>query len=538
VIVRDKGIATDADLGPLLESPPATTPEVLKQLRYMYDAGGWVLVESAIADLPIDLRWLLESEAVDINGLGRLHEALGIVTAGDVGAAIARRAIAEIGGFDESVESAVARALPRLRASLPRIPLGRAIALAQPIISRLQELPQVAAVTPVGSVRRGLDFVGDIELVAVTDAAEPAIDTFVGLLDHSRILHRSDSRAYLLTDRVQLGLRCVEPSSAGAALLHLTGSVAHLTALRAVANERGGSLEPDGLVCPEGERVAVSEEAIYNRLGMPFIPPEIRTGSDEIDAARSGRLPALVTRDDIRGDLHMHTEWSDGRDTIEAMVQAAMALGYEYMAITDHSPSSAATRNLTADAVSRQADEIARLRERYPLISILHGCEVDILQDGHLDFPTRILERFDIVLASLHEAMGHSPERLMRRYQAAMRHPLVTIITHPTNRVVPHRKGYDLDYDRLFALAAETGTVVEVDGSPSHLDLHGTLARKAVAAGATIAIDSDCHRAEMLDRQMQLGLMLARSGWVERRHVLNARPLAEVRALIAAKRGA
>jgi DNA polymerase (family 10) len=234
----------------------------------------------------------------------------------------------------------------------------------------------------------------------------------------------------------------------------------------------------------------------------------------------------------------MHSTWSDGRDPIEAMVKAARALGYEYIAITDHSPRSAAVRNLTVDGVRKQADEIAALREKYPDIAILHGCEVDIMSDGRLDFPDKILQQFDIVLASLHDGADHSPQQLMNRYAGAMQHPLVTMITHPTNRILPHRPGYDLDYDQLFAFAAEHRTVLEIDGAPGHLDLDGALARRAVAAGVTVAIDSDAHRAEMLGRQMQLGILTARRGWIEPHHVLNARPLADVRAYIAAKRGA
>jgi DNA polymerase (family 10) len=217
-------------------------------------------------------------------------------------------------------------------------------------------------------------------------------------------------------------------------------------------------------------------------------------------------------------------------------VQACVNLGYEYLAITEHSPHSAASRNLSVESIARQADEIAALRERYPQISILHGCEVDILPDGRLDFPDRVLERLDIVLASLHERVGHSPEQLLRRYKTAMRHPLVALVTHPTNRLVPHREGYDLDYERLFEAAVETGTLLEIDGSPAHLDLDGALARRAIAAGAMVAVDSDCHRAELLDRQMSLGVTTARRGWVESRHVVNTRPFPELLARIAAKR--
>ena len=233
----------------------------------------------------------------------------------------------------------------------------------------------------------------------------------------------------------------------------------------------------------------------------------------------------------------MHTAYSDGRDSVEAMVRACVDLGYEYMAITDHSPRSSASASLTLESIAAQADEIAQLRERYPQIAILHGCEVDILPDETLDFPDRVLERFDIVLASLHDRAGQGPETLLRRYLAAMRHPLVSIITHPTNRLVPSRPGYDLDYQRLFAAAVETGTMIEIDGGPSHLDLDGVLARQAVAAGTMLVVDSDSHRAEALGRQMEFGLKTARRGWVEARHVMNTRSIADIRSLIAGKRG-
>ncbi len=188
------------------------------------------------------------------------------------------------------------------------------------------------------------------------------------------------------------------------------------------------------------------------------------------------------------------------------------------------------------DSVKRQADEIAALRDAHPNIVILHGCEVDILPDGRLDFPDRVLERFDIVLASLHERAGQGPDQLLRRYLAAIRHPLVNLITHPSNRLVPHRAGYDIDYDRLFEAAVETGTLLEVDGAPGHLDLPGELARRATALGVMLTIDSDCHRADLLDRQMRFGVATARRGWVESRHVLNTRAIDEVRAFIASKR--
>jgi DNA polymerase (family 10) len=531
-------IESDNDLDPLFGSSPAgADPAALARLRQMYEAGGWVLVESAVADLPADLRWLYESDAVSLEQLAALHRALGVTTVADLRAAVDEQQIRRIEGLDAETERRIAAALPSLRAHVPRVPLGRATALAAPVLDALRATPGVEWAEPTGSLRRGQDLVGDIELLAPADDPADAIEAVADLPHLSHTLHRSARRVYVLTERAQIGVRVPEPRVAGAAQLYLTGSAGHFATLRERARERGLSLGKDGLAGADGTTfAAASETEIYDALGLPFIPPEIRHGDDEVAAAARGELPRLLSASDIRGDLHMHSTWSDGRDAIEAMVDACRVLGYEYMAITDHSEHSAAIRNLTADGVRRQADEIAVLRERYGDITILHGCEVDILPDGRLDFPDRILERFDIVLASLHERAGHAPDQLLRRYAAAMQHPLVTIITHPTNRIVPTRGGYELDYERVFEIAVETGTIVEVDGAPSHLDLDGALARRAIAAGATLVVDSDCHAADKLERQMAFGVTMARRGWVEPRHVLNTRPLDAVRAAIGAKR--
>ena len=537
-LVGSRQIEADADLGPLVENPPAgIDPDVITRLRYMFEAGGWVLLESAIADLPSDLRWLFEAEAVTIEQLTALHQALGVTSAADLRAAVIGKAVREVPGLDAGVEAAIGAALPSLRKTMPLVPLGRATALAHPILSVLRQVPGVPWAAPVGSLRRAQDMVGDIEILAPAHDPAPAFKALLELPEIARCLHRGPRRLYLLMDRAQLGVRMPPPDRAGAALLYLTGNAAHFAGLRALAADRGWTLDPEGLIKAPGlPALGASEEEIYAALELPWIPPEIRNGEDEIAAARNGTLPALVSRADIRGDLHMHTHWSDGRDSTEAMVEACVSLGYEYLAITDHSPRSRASRNLSVDGVKRQAEEIAALRERYPQIAILHGCEVDILADGRLDFKDRILEELDIVLASLHEGGGDSPERLLRRYLAAMRHPMVTFITHPTNRLVPHRRGYDLDYDRLFAAAVETGTAVEIDGAPSHLDLDGAMARRAIAAGALVVVISDCHRADLLERQMQLGVQMARRGWVEPRHVLNTQSVDAIRARIAAKR--
>jgi len=526
-LVRERGIVSDVDLGPLLDPavPFPGDPLLHQRLQHMYDAGAWVLMESSLADLPADLRWLFESGAVTLPQLAAIHEATGATSAADIAAALHDRIIPSIPGLDESTEHAIAAALPTLRATIPRIPLGRAITIVDPIVETLTATPGIEWAVAAGSLRRGQETVGDLEIVASASEPAAALEELSRHPEAGRVLHRSDRSIYLLFDRVQLGVRFPAPDAAGSTLWRLSGSPAHVSAINQLARERGVNVSS-----------AASEQELFERIGLPFIPAEIRDGQDEIAAAREGRLPNLVSRGDIRGDLHMHTSWSDGRDTVEAMVATCHALGYEYIAITDHSPRSAASRTLTLDGLRQQADEIEEVRAKYPTLTIFHGCEVDILQDGSLDFPDEVLEELDIVLASLHDAAGQSADKLERRYVAAMKHPLVTLITHPTNRMLPYRAGYKLDYERLFATAVETGTFMEIDGAPAHLDMDGALARRALAAGVTVTIDSDCHRAEMLGRQMALGIATARRGWVEPQHVLNTRPLAELRALIERKR--
>jgi DNA polymerase (family 10) len=535
--VREFQLTSDADLEPLFESPPKNADaDVIKLLRQMHEAGGWVLVESTLADLPADLRWLYESGAVTLEQLGDIHRAFGATSSADLAVAIQEGSLNRI-GLDAATQDDIVKALPHLRSAIKRIPLGRAMAIAEPFLVRLQSVPGVLWASPTGSLRRGEDSVGDVEIVcAATNPAE-AIEAVLDDSEIVRSLHRSERRVYALIDRVQVGVILPDPSTAAGALLHRTGSIRHVEELRARAAAKQLTLTPTGLRDAAGRSIAGhTEEALYEAIGLAFIPPELRDDGEEFLAADRGTLPQLVSRDDIRGDLHMHSQWSDGRDPIEAMVQGCATLGYEYMAITDHSQTSAASRNLTIDGVKKQADEVAALRAQYPQIAILHGCEVDILPDGRLDFPDNILERFDIVLASLHDRAGHSPDQLLKRYAGAMQHPLVAVITHPSNRLVPNRSGYDLNYDRLFELAVETRTVLEIDGAPAHLDLDGVLARRAIAAGATVCVDSDSHRSDFLGRQMHLGLLTARRGWAEPRHVLNTRPVADVRAFIAAKR--
>jgi DNA polymerase (family 10) len=395
-------------------------------------------------------------------------------------------------------------------------------------------------VVPLGSLRRWAPDIGDVSLLAVAQPAahDEVLDGFLKLAPVTAVMARLPSSVEAATERGCVWLHVTAPEDAGAALVWHTGTRRHTAMLQERAT-RAGLVLRDGLLSrPNGALVATpDEEEVYRRLNLPFICPELREGLDEIDRAVRGELPVLVLPADIRGDLHMHSTWSDGRDSIQHMVLAAKQIGYEYVAITDHSERAFASRKLLALEIPIQRDEINVLRSRIHGIEILHGIEVDIMPDGSLDFNDTQLAGFDIVLASLHDDHGHDGARLTDRYVQAMRNPMVNIITHPANRSPALSPGYDLDYDRLFETAIATGTALEVDGAPGHLDLDGSIARRAVEAGVTLAIDSDCHRAEALERQMRFGVGTARRGWVQASHVLNTRTVDAVRAFVARKRG-
>ena len=421
-----------------------------------------------------------------------------------------------------------------------RTPLGRAHLLASSVIRETRRAGiGMEAITAVGSLRRFAPDVGDVTLLGVAPVSRigHVLRAFARLPLVAEVTATGPTSVTAKTSRGDVTLHLTSPEQAGAALVWHTGSRAHVDELRTRA-QRLGLRFSDATMSRVGAGAAefALEADVYAALGLPFIAPELRNGGDEIAVAERGELPDLLAEEHIRGDLHTHSTWSDGRNTIADMVSAGKQLGYEYLAITDHSERAWSSRRLAAADVGRQREEIETLRSRVRGIEILHGIEVDIMPDGSLDFADEILEGFDIVLASLHDAADQDNAQLTERYLRAIRHPLVNVITHPANRSPAVSAGYPLDFDRLFAAAAEAGTAMEVDGAPGHLDMDGQLARRAAAAGVTIAVDSDCHRVEALSRQMRFGVGTARRGWLEPSHVLNTRTANEVRAFIARKR--
>jgi DNA polymerase (family X) len=472
------------------------------------------------ATFPSLYQRLLDIGAINAEEIAVLRDHLGLATLPDLLVAT------DDGRVTRALSEARASELVTAAAAIARetrpLTLGRAFDLLDTVRHLVQQTcSTVTDLVASGEVRRFEPLVSSLVLVGRATDPEDAVDRLCAASWAESVAFRSARRALVTVQNAEVDVRLAAADEYGTVLFMTTGSRDHI---KNVTGRRGF------------RALAATEEELYAQAGLDWIPPELRHDSDSLEAAAHRRLPRLLERADIRGDLHMHTTYSDGQDTLETMVAACASLGYEYIAITDHSENAGASRTVSVDQLARQRDEIGRLRERYPRLAILHGIEVDILQNGRLDCPDEVLEGLDVVLASLHDAARHDGATLTGRCLEAIRHSLVNVITHPSNQLVGRRSGYELDYPAIYEAALETGTALEIDGAPSHLDLDGEHARAAAAIGVTLTIDSDCHRARSLGRQMEFGIGTARRGWVEAAHVLNARPLDGVQAFIRAKR--
>jgi DNA polymerase (family 10) len=371
------------------------------------------------------------------------------------------------------------------------------------------------------------DTVADIDIVVATSNAAAAMDALVALPQIAQVLSRGPTRATVVIGRaaVQCDVRVVEPASYGAALQYFTGNKDHNVRLRELAVRRGLRINEYGVyeVATERRLGGATEEEVYAAVGLPWIPPEIREGQGEIEAAQQGRLPALVTLHDIRGDLHMHTQWSDGKDTADVMARAAAARGYEYCCITDHSQSLKFARGVTVEDLRAHAASVRALSDSVG-IRVLMGAEVDILGDGTLDYPDDVLGELDLVVASVHSRFAMPRDEMTRRVVRALEHRHLDVLGHPTGRLIGQRPGYDLDVEAVIEAAQRTETALEINASPDRLDLPDVHVRLARERGVFVAVDTDAHQKAHLDF-MPFGVGTARRGWTDARHVINAWPL-------------
>jgi DNA polymerase (family 10) len=503
---------------------PGAGTALTAKLAELSATGRLEYYERLRAQVPDGLLAMLRIPGLGPRTVKLLHGELGIDSIEALRAAAEKGSLRGVRGLSAKTEENILEGIARAEKRSSRILLHDADEMVAGLVASLRDVSGVRQIEPAGSLRRRRATIGDLDLLAAVDDAAALIAALDRLTGVERILSAgTDKSSVLLREGPRVDLMVCPPAALGTHLVHFTGSKEHNVALRGRALARGFSLSEKGFKAVEtGELLLVADEAdVYDRLDLPWVPPELREGEGEIAAAEAGTLPQLVTAAELRGDTHTHSDWTDGVDSIEAMARAARAMGREYIVLTDHSPSLGIARGLSLERIAEQRAELDRLNLELAPFRILHGTEMEIRADATLDYPDQLLLRFDVVLASIHTGRGQPNEQLTRRALAAIENPHVDVIAHPTGRIVNVREPMPLDWPRLFEAAARTGTLLEINGSP-RLDLDETLAREAGRAGVRLTVASDAHRTEELG-QAEYGIDVARRAWLSADQIATTR---------------
>ena len=521
-------VREDADLTEL----PGIGEDLARKTREVVETGELSALQKVVQSVPESL-----IEVMGVAGLGpkrvkTLYEQLGVKDVDGLKQAAQAGKIQTLSGFGAKTEQNILQELATRGSGEKRFRRRDAEEMAEPLVALLREVDGVDQAAIAGSYRRRKETVGDLDiLVACADAA-PVMRRFVAYDDVTRVLSQGDTRAsVILKGGLQVDLRAVQPESFGAALHYFTGSQAHNIRVRQLGQERGLKVNEYGVFQGEHRVAGQTEAEVFDAVGLPGIVPELREDRGEIEAAQAGALPELIASADIRGNLHSHTDWSDGAGTLEEMAEAARARGLAYLAVTDHSKAVRVANGLDADRLARQIDAIDALNDRLDGITLLKSIEVDILEDGGLDLPDDLLARLDLTVCSIHSRMNLSGDKQTARVLKAMENPNFTILGHPTGRLLGERSGYELDMQRVIEQARQGGRVLEINAQPARLDLDDTHARMARDAGVKLSIATDAHAGMHLDL-MRFGVDQARRAWLTADDVINTRDLKGLRALL------
>jgi DNA polymerase (family 10) len=513
--------------------------DLAEKITEYLTTGAIAAYESLKRAAPAGVLELLEIPGVGPKTVKLLTERLKISSVAQLEAAATTHRVLKLPGFQDKKEQNILKGIEILTRGQERLHLGLALPIANELLAFLKTVPGVKRVSTAGSLRRMRETIGDLDLLASSDDPKRVVQEVSRAPCCTRVLAAGETKASIRTTHgIQVDVRVVKPESFGAALQYFTGSKEHNVRLRELAGKQGLKVNEYGVFqIKTGKRLAGREEDdVYKALGLPWIPPELREDQGELDAAAAGRLPTLVEAADVKGDFHIHTTWSDGSDSLDEMAKAGQARGYQYLTICDHSRSLKVAHGMTIERLRAQMAAIRALNARAKGFRLLMGAEVDILSDGSMDYPDRVLAELDFVVGSIHSGMSQSEAVLTRRMIAAMRNPFVTLIAHPTGRLMGQREPYALDLETVFAAAKDTGTAMEINAYPKRLDLNDAAARRARELGVTLAVSTDSHSRDQLE-QMPFGLGVARRAWLEPRHLLNCRSLDQLVAWISRKRG-
>lgn len=522
-----------------LKEIPGIGKGMLEKIETILKTGTLPAYEELKSQFPPDLLELLSIPDLGPKTVKLLHEKVGVENIEDLEAAVRERKLRDLPGMGAKKEQNILRGIKLYKTQTSRILLGRALPLVEEVISELTEKSSslIEKISPAGSLRRGKETIGDIDILAISSDPRSLMDSFASLSFVEEVLAKGETKSSILTAQgLQMDLRIVPSDSFGAAIQYFTGSKSHNINLRERAVRRGLKINEYGVFTKGNKKIAGEEEAgVYGTLDLPFIPPELREDRGEIAAAEKGLLPTLVEEKDIKGDLHIHTNQTDGRDDIETIVEKARNRGYEYIAITDHSSSLKVAGGLSVKELSSQIQEIQEINSRYDDIEILAGTEVNIDQNGNLDFPDKLLAELDVVIAAIHTGFKQDEQTITERVIKAIRHPLVHIFAHPTGRLLGEREPYAINLEKVIKVAGEKKVWLEINSQPERLDLVDYWAMEAKKQGVKVAINTDAHSKESLDF-IKLGVITARRGWLEKDDVVNTLPLDKFLHLLKSKR--
>ena len=511
--------------GEILKGIRGVGPDLAGKMAEIAKTGTCALLEQLRGTMPSSITELLQVPGLGPKRVKLLWQELDVQTPAQVLRAAKDHRIRALHGFGETTEAKIEHAVAAHLSKERRMKLAVAVQYAEPLVAYLRSGPGVQHIEVAGSFRRMRETVGDLDIVVAATRGSSVIDRFVHYADVEETTSQGTTRASVrLRGGLQVDLRVVAAASFGAALAYFTGSKPHNIALRRIAQEHELKLNEYGVFRGAKRIAGETEPSVYAALGLPFIPPELREERGEIEAARQGRLPDLVQLRDLKGDLHAHTNATDGRDTLEAMVAAARAAGWQYMAITDHSQRQAMSHGLDGTRLAQQGARIDALNASQRDLRVLKGIEVDILSDGALDLPDRVLARLDLVVAAMHAQFDLSRSRQTERLLRALDNPHVTLLAHPTGRLIGERDACDIDMVQVIRKAKERGVYLELNAQPERLDLFDLHCRMARDEGVLVAIDSDAHSTAEL-ANLRFGVGQARRGWLSAHDVVNTRPL-------------
>lgn len=515
-----------------LKRLPGIGDDLSAKIREIVATGSCSFLEHLRTELPPAVAELLKIPGLGPKRVKALHHDLEVQTVEQLYRAARDGRIRALPGFGEKTELNILQAVEAHVSQARRFKLAVAAQYAEALRTYLAAVPGVKQVTIAGSFRRMRETVGDLDILATAMPDSPVMQRFTAYDEVAEVLSAGAKRAsVMLKCGLQVDLRVVAEESYGAALQYFTGSKAHNIAIRRIAQKHGLKVNEYGVYRGEVRIAGENEESVYRAVGLPYIPPELREDRGEIEAAHEGRLPQLVELADLRGDLHVHTRATDGRNTLREMALAAQAQGFEYLAITEHSRRLTVAHGLDPLRLARQCDEIDALNEQLTGITLLKGIEVDILEDGSLDLPDNVLARLDLVVGAVHSKFDLSRARQTERILRAMEHPCFTLLAHPTGRLIEKREPYDVDMLRIIRQAKKRGCFLELNAHPERLDLLDTYCQMAKEEGVLISINSDAHSTFDF-ANLRFGVGQARRGWLGKQDVLNSRPLAELRTLI------